>query len=139
MRRETKTTGAACLTISRYSGVEEGERAFSITIEDEASGFMVVKLSLSGEELARALTCCMVSDVPCEYGRLDMVGIIHECKTVFVPASWPDRDNMERVYQAAEAENEGWRADRGNWNGHRFKNDKYEVILRRYLEPEPSK
>ena len=105
----------------------------------------VVDVNMTLEQFALAVTSLHLSDVPCEYGALDRVGLQHECKHVHVVVdnnkwtSLSESDWDDYVLQCLREqgfESDGWISDRPQHNYRHLDREKstYRVIMRRWVE-----
>ncbi len=128
----------AQLTISRLSGHTEG-RPIRIEVGDEASGVTFLRLRLSLENFASALTGLGCVECDGTFWEDAPVGEIRETKTELIPRpGWNDRQKREAI--AADLlkpfETDGWKGTASDlFNHHHARGDNQAVSFHRYVDP----
>lgn len=115
---------------------------FYLTIEDNASGCVIVQVSLDSDAIADLISNRYTQPMPCEYYANPNIGKIHTAKRVEIgiPTLNPPlfeyshnyEKDLELVYGLAEHLNPGWTADRDDFNSKRKTKDGYSVTIRKY-------
>lgn len=128
----------ARVTFSRVTSNGPDGDYFLLQIEDGKSCFPVVRINLTLEQTAVMISGSMVTAAKATAFLDHRIGYKQHTMRALVPLSREEansaRLSMDAVYDQAEELNPGWEADRDGWNGHRWKDDHYEVTLRRWEE-----
>ncbi len=106
-----------------------------LSIDDEASCKRIIELKMNAEQVM-ALVTTLSFECDATYCDSKKVGKRMENKNVFIPVYGDvTRENVHQVYAEAEKSNEGWAADRGNYNYklHDQKAGTYTVTMRRWV------
>jgi hypothetical protein len=121
------------VSICRYSGGRDGS-GWRIEITDCLSGHRIVEVDLTHAQFAQCIGSN--SNGNGKIYNSPYYGMKAEHKLVEMPydGKYGDENDLEAIYDAAESENDGWKASRGGWNGHLYKDKTYRVTLRRYVE-----
>jgi hypothetical protein len=110
---------------------------FYMRIMDEASDFMIVEVQLNETQFANLMSTRMAEDCKAEYYANPEIGLTQECKSVDVTCENRDlaQSGTEMLYDLAEEDYPGWKADREKYSFRRYddKNQTYAVFLRRYI------
>jgi hypothetical protein len=107
---------------------------------DEASRVLIASVSMTGDQFAKAVTGAYMSDVPVEYGNMELVGKKLETKTELLPLAHADFRNPysptdeELAAFLAPYEVDGWIGSRDDvMNYHRRVGDSVNVLFRRHV------
>lgn len=126
----------------------DNNRQWRLSIEDQASGLIIVNVSFDHEQLSNLLSTMTTEPCDADYYGDKNIGKRHENKTVQVnlkrlPGVFESYDektrtrDLRQVYDLAEEDNPGWEADRDEkFNNYRMDraNNTYSVIIRRYVK-----
>lgn len=112
------------LSISRTRSNRDDESCISITVTDELSRTRFLKIEISPEEFANAIT--NLGERPCMFElSAGLVGKRREHKTVVVPLKDPFKATAdERLAAIAEYEVDGWIGYKPDANNHHNYSDK---------------
>ncbi len=128
-----------------YSG---DHNYFRLTVEDEASGIIIVEVDLNTSAVADLISSRMSDPQEAKYFANPNIGLVHENQNYSVNLTAIHDGLLEsfhrgdlhmdliQVYDYAEKKNPGWKADRNDYNSNLKVNGSYNVILRRYTSQE---
>lgn len=105
-----RTKGTGTISINRVSSNKPPYHYISITLVDEKSGCEFARVEMSVEAFGHTVTG--LSYQPCTFElHSDNVGMIHEHKTVFVPANCMNiRTDADKKKAVKQYETDGWAA-----------------------------
>lgn len=151
MARVPKTMRAGevriCLGVST-GGSDPEDRFATLTVEDEASGVIILEAELNTRHFAHLLSSRYITDVPAVFGAFHLVGCRSEHKEELVAMSSKHRYGVKEGARRLLArkllrkhEVNGWIGTEGDlWNGHRNEGpDHQRVSFVRYMDDKTGK
>lgn len=140
-----RKTLKARASMSGYSSNVKPYGGIHLRVTDDSSGTMVIELDFTYEQMGQMMAGH--GETPCEmelFNSFERAGKVHEHQVIKIPIKTDQSRAFDylkgRIIKAQAAiAPDGWEADMPtSWNSHDYKDGKYSVIFRRYVDKEDS-